>query len=71
MLRRSLADLERDLDPAVFCRIHRSTIINIQRLQAVELNADGDHEAVLSSGARLRISRTWRKALLDLAGGGR
>ncbi|WP_202412845.1 LytR/AlgR family response regulator transcription factor [Duganella lactea] len=71
LLRRSLADLERDLDPAVFCRIHRSTIINIQRLQAVQLNADGDHEAVLSNGARLRISRTWRKALLDLAGGGR
>lgn len=63
---RSLAELEQDLDPAMFCRIHRSTIINIQRLLAVELCADGEHEAVLSSGARLRVSRTYRKALLEL-----
>lgn len=66
LLRRSLADLEQDLDPAMFCRIHRSTIINIHRLRAVELNPDGEHEAVLSSGERLRISRTYRKALLEL-----
>lgn len=68
LLRRSLAELEQDLDPAMFCRIHRSTIINLHRLLALEMNADGEHEAVLSSGERLRVSRTYRKALLELIG---
>lgn len=65
LLRRGIAELERDLDPAAFCRIHRSTIINLSRLQAITLDADGEHEAVLNDGTRLRVSRSYRKALLD------
>lgn len=68
LLRRGLAELERDLDPAVFCRIHRSTIINLARLRAIELGADGEYEAVLADGTRLRVSRTYRKALMERAG---
>lgn len=68
LMRRGLSDLETDLDPALFCRIHRSTIINLQRLQAIELNADGDHEAVLKNGVRLRVSRSYRKQLLQRMG---
>ena len=65
LLRRSLAELEQDLDPAQFCRIHRSTIINLDRLQSIELGEDGEYEALLSDGVRLRVSKTYRKALLD------
>jgi two-component system LytT family response regulator len=68
LLRRSIAELERDLDPAMFCRIHRSTIINLARLKSIELGADGEHEAVLSTGIRLRVSRSYRKALLERSG---
>jgi len=65
LLRRSIAELERDLDPTTFCRIHRSTIINLTRLKSIELGTDGEHEAVLTTGIRLRISRSYRKALLE------
>lgn len=65
LLRRSIAELQQDLDPATFCRIHRSTIINLARLQSIELGADGEQEAVLTNGTRLRISRSYRKTLLD------
>jgi two-component system LytT family response regulator len=65
LLRRSIAELDRDLDPTTFCRIHRSTIINLTRLKSIELGADGEHEAVLTTGIRLRVSRSYRKALLE------
>jgi two-component system LytT family response regulator len=65
LLRRSLAELEQDLDPATFCRIHRSTIINLTRLQSIELGEDGEQEAVLKTGVRLRVSRSYRKALME------
>src|SRR5690349_13838504 len=38
LLRRSMADLEHDLDPAVFCRIHRSSIVNLSRVKSVSLD---------------------------------
>jgi two-component system LytT family response regulator len=68
LLRRSLADLERDLDQTDFCRIHRSTIIHLGRLQAIELSVEGDYDAVLKDGTRLRISRKYRRALQERVG---
>jgi two-component system LytT family response regulator len=65
LLRRSIAELAQDLDPATFCRIHRSTIINLAKLQSIELGEDGEQKVVLSSGARLRVSRSYRKALME------
>jgi two-component system LytT family response regulator len=65
LLRRSLAELEQDLDPAIFFRIHRSTMINLDRLLSIELGADGEHDALLKNGARLRISRRYRKPLQE------
>jgi two-component system LytT family response regulator len=67
LLRRSLAELEQDLDPAIFCRIHRSTIINLEQLQAITAGEDGEHEVLLKSGIRLRVSRSYRKALMARA----
>lgn len=63
LLRRSMAELEEDLDPTRFCRIHRSAIVNLERLQALELREDGEHDAVLRDGTRLRMSRRYRKEL--------
>jgi two-component system LytT family response regulator len=65
MLRRSIAELEQDLDPAVFCRIHRSSIVNLNRVRGLELNEDGGHELLLNDGTRLRLSRSYRKQLED------
>jgi two-component system LytT family response regulator len=63
MLRRSIAELEQDLDPAIFCRIHRSSIVNLNRIRSLELNEDGSHELLLNDGTRLRLSRSYRKQL--------
>ena len=63
LLRRSLAELEEDLDPAEFCRVHRSGIVNLKRVQALKLNEDGEYEVVLESGVRVRLSRRYRKQL--------
>lgn len=68
LLRRSMAELEEDLDPRVFCRIHRSAIVNLERIQALELREDGEHDAVLRDGTRLRMSRRYRKELQSRMG---
>jgi DNA-binding LytR/AlgR family response regulator len=57
LLRRTLSDLERDLDGAVFCRIHRSVIVNLHRIRGLEIGDDGEYEVALISGERLRLSR--------------
>lgn len=63
VLRRSLAVLERELQSGPFCRIHRSTIVNVDRIRALELMDDGEYAVVLKTGARLRLSRGFRKTL--------
>jgi two-component system LytT family response regulator len=56
-------ELDRELDPALFCRIHRSTIVNLDRVRGLKSGEDGEHEVLLESGARLRLSRSFRKQL--------
>jgi len=63
VLRRPLAELEQDLGEDRFVRIHRSTIVNLDRIRGLELQAGGEYEVVLRSKARLRLSRRYRKRL--------
>jgi two-component system LytT family response regulator len=53
----TLAEVESVLDPAVFVRIHRSFILNIDRLAKLELYAKDSHAAILRDGTRLAVSR--------------
>jgi len=71
LLRRSIADLEQELDESVFCRIHRSTIVNLDRIRGLKLNEDGEYEVLLDSGTKLRMSRRYRKELQSRLGVGR
>jgi two-component system LytT family response regulator len=68
MLRRSISELEQDLDPAIFCRIHRSTIVNMDRIRGLTLNEDGEYEVLLENKTRLRLSRSYRKQLQSRLG---
>ena len=68
MLRRSISELEQDLDPATFCRIHRSTIVNLNRVHGLKLNEDGEYEVLLENGTKLRLSRSYRKQLQSRMG---
>lgn len=61
MLRRSMTELEEELDPALFCRVHRSSIVNLERVRGLKLTEDGEHDVVLENGERVRLSRRYRK----------
>jgi two-component system LytT family response regulator len=68
LLRRSMADLEKELDAAVFCRIHRSSIVNVTRVKSLILNREGDYEVVLENDTRLHLSRRHRQHLQERLG---
>jgi two-component system, LytTR family, response regulator len=68
LLRRSMADLERDLNRQEFCRIHRSTMVNLSRVRALEVDAGGEYEVILNGGQRLRLSRRFRGELQSRLG---
>lgn len=65
ILRRSLHALERELDGKTFVRIHRSIIVNRERVRGLELHGSGEYEVVLRSGVRLPMSRRFRKNFND------
>ncbi len=54
----TLGDVETVLDPSQFVRIHRSYILNIDRLARLELYAKDSHAAILRDGTRLLVSRS-------------
>jgi two-component system, LytTR family, response regulator len=60
ILRDTLARLERDLDPEVFVRIHRSTIVRLDRVMRLDVAGRGDYRVRLSGGPTLALSRTYR-----------
>lgn len=68
LLRRSMADLEQELDRDKFCRIHRSTIVNLDRVRSLESGEDDESVVVLEGGTRLRMSRRYKKQLQDRLG---
>jgi two-component system LytT family response regulator len=61
LLRRSMADLERDLEGYDFCRIHRSTIVNLARVCEMTPDENGDYEVRLEDGSAHRLSRNFRR----------
>jgi len=54
----TLADVETSLDPSRFVRIHRSYVLNVDRLAKLELYAKDSHSAILRDGTRLPVSRS-------------
>jgi two-component system LytT family response regulator len=63
-----MSDLEQELDPNEFCRIHRSTIVNLDRVRSLESGEDDESILVLEDGTRLRMSRRYRKPLQERLG---
>jgi two-component system LytT family response regulator len=63
LLRRALRQLSEELDPAQFARIHRSSIVNIDRIAELRATPDGDYHVLLSTGAKLKMLRKYRDAL--------
>jgi two-component system LytT family response regulator len=65
ILRRTLAELQQDVGEERFTRIHRSIIVNLERIYGLELQHGGEYEVVLRSKVRLRLSRRYRRQLQD------
>jgi two-component system LytT family response regulator len=64
LLREPLADLEKRLDPQRFVRVHRSAIVNVERVREIHPLFRGDCALVLADGTRVRLSRTRREAFM-------
>ena len=62
----AIAAIEATLDPARFVRIHRSYILNLDRLKGIELYAKDSRIAILSDGTRLPLSRAGHARLKEL-----
>lgn len=60
VLRETMKDLERRLDPRTFQRVHRSTIVNLNQVRQVKPHTNGECFLVLESGAEVKVSRSYR-----------
>jgi two-component system, LytTR family, response regulator len=63
LLRRSMNEVEQELRRGAFCRIHRSAIVNLERVRRLDVNQEGGTDVVLGNGTRLRLSRRYKKQL--------
>jgi two-component system LytT family response regulator len=63
-----MASLEERLDPDRFIRIHRSIIVQLDRIRHLRINERGDYLAVLEGGERLRVGARYREGLLERVG---
>lgn len=63
ILRETMKDLEKRLDPRVFQRVHRSTIVNLGQVRQVKPHTNGECFLVLESGAQVKVSRSYREVV--------
>ena len=64
----TLSELEEQLDPRKFVRIHRSILLNVERLVRLDPYAKDSFVAILADGSRLPVSRAGRKRLAEVLG---
>lgn len=69
LLRKSMASLEAELDPSTFVRVHRSAIVNLDRVKEMHAGIRGDSVLALRDGTRVRLSRARRAELERRLGG--
>jgi two-component system LytT family response regulator len=68
LLRESLQNIALELDPAVFLRVHRSAIVNLERVKKLVPVADGSLSIVLSNGTAVPLGPTYRAGLEEALG---
>jgi len=63
LLRGTLNELEPQLDPAQFARIHRSVLVRLERIKSLAARRNGDCDVLLSDGTKLLMSRTYLESV--------
>lgn len=63
VMRITMKQLEDQLDPALFQRVHRSTIVNLDRVQKISAHMNGEFHLILSDTTRLKMSRGYREKI--------
>jgi len=66
LLRNTMTRLETRLDPAIFLRVHRSSIVNLHYVMEVKNEADGESLVLLTSGESIAMSRSYRSRIYKL-----
>lgn len=68
MVRQTLSAMETQLDPKKFRRIHRSAIVNVERIKELQPLFSGEHSILLVDGTKLTLSRNYKDKLFELLG---
>jgi two-component system LytT family response regulator len=63
IMRKTMKELEKELDESILQRIHRSTIVNIRQVREMESHINGEYFLTLESGHRVKLSRTYKDKL--------
>jgi two-component system LytT family response regulator len=66
LLRESMSDMEARLDPEKFLRIHRSAIVNLDRVKEMHTHFNGEYLVILHDGTELKLSRSRREQLQQI-----
>jgi two-component system LytT family response regulator len=69
ILRETMNSIQTRLDPRKFVRVHRSRIVNIERIKQLEPSAHGEYAIALHDGTRLTLSRSYREKLMEAMSG--
>jgi two-component system LytT family response regulator len=68
LIRETLGNIERKLDPTRFARVHRSSIVNLDRVARMDLWGAGDYVVLLKDGTKLKLSRWYRSRIEEKTG---
>jgi two-component system, LytTR family, response regulator len=68
MVRQTLSAMETQLDPRKFRRIHRSAIVNVERIKELQPLFSGEHSILLQDGTKLTLSRKYKDKLFEFLG---
>ena len=68
LLRETISGLEAQLNPQKFSRIHRSQIVNLDRIKELQPWSHGEYHVLLHDGTQLTLSRSYRERLHELLG---
>ena len=68
LIRGTMQSLEVKLDPETFVRVHRSAIVNIEKIKEIYPRSNGDQDLVLQNGQQLMLSRKYRDRFLAALG---